>query len=187
MRKTNRWVHGEGNFVLPPMPEDQKGQHGCLLCRATFDREVGEEVYTRFMEEPDFGAGYAQVSPFVLIAHGGLIPTPHGPVAFIVWQLAAGAPQETMVEQVINPENVEALRLRSDAANQTHLKLLIGNNETGEVRALMEFENTFGFEALALTVSIVAGSDLKANFNAAMQYVLDTKSTADLVHLSKAT
>jgi len=108
MRKVNHWTRGKRHFVLPPLPKDRKCEHGCRLCRGTFDSTVGEEVYIRFMEEPNFVAAYEQVSPFRLIAHTGLVPAPHGPVVFIVWQLAAGSAQETMVEQFIQTRHRRA-------------------------------------------------------------------------------
>jgi len=80
--------------------------------------------------------------------------------------------------------DTEGLRLISDAANQTHLKLLIVNNQSGEVNAFIEFDNTFGLDALALTVSIVVESKPKGDFSEAVRYALDTRSTSDLVRLS---
>jgi len=187
MRKANRWTHSRLHFVLPPLPEEQKGQCGCGFCRATFDGAIGEEVYLHFMEEPDFTAAYERVSPFTLVAHTGLVPTPHGSVAFIVWQFAAGSEQETMVEQFLNPRRTEMLRLISCAASQTHLKLLIVNNQSGEVGSFIDFENTFGLDALALTMSIVNDCEPKGDFKTAVQHVTVTMSTSELIALSTLT
>ncbi len=103
MKKQNRWVHGQRNFILPPPPSDQKGRKGCKLLQTTFDQQIGDETYVLFMEDPKFSDQYSNISPFKLLAHCGLVRTPHGIVAFIVWQLAAGSSQEIMVEQYLNP------------------------------------------------------------------------------------
>jgi hypothetical protein len=91
MKKKNRWVHGKQHFVVPPLPEDFKGQHGCRLERVIFDTSVGEEVYAAYLEEPDFADQYGQISPFNLVVNFGITETPYGVVAFILWQIAAGS------------------------------------------------------------------------------------------------
>ena len=40
----------------------------------------------------------------------GLIRTPYGVVAFIIWRIAAGFSQEVTTEQYLNPQNIESLR-----------------------------------------------------------------------------
>lgn len=53
------------------------------------------------------------------------------------------------VEQYLNPQNIGALRLVASAANQTHFKLVIVDNQSGEIYAFVDFENVFGFDQLA--------------------------------------
>jgi hypothetical protein len=48
-----------------------------------------------------------------------------------VWQIAASSPQEVMVEQYLNPQNIGTFRLIASAANQTHFKLVVVNNQKG--------------------------------------------------------
>jgi hypothetical protein len=93
-----------------------KVRHGCALHRIAFDASVGEEVCAIYMEEPEFADQYSKVVPFNLIVHSGLVRTPHGVVAFIVWQIAASSPQEVMVEQYLNPQNIGTFRLIASAA-----------------------------------------------------------------------
>jgi hypothetical protein len=56
-------------------------------------------------------------------------------VAFIIWLIAAGPSQEVTIEQYLNPQNIEALRLIASAASQTHFKLVIMNNQDGRLSA----------------------------------------------------
>jgi len=106
MKKKNRWVHGRKDFVLPELPADLKDRHGCLLQRITFDPSVAEEVCAAYL-------------------HPGLARTRHGLVAFIIWQIAAGSPQEVLTEQYLNPQNIDTIRLVASAGNQTHFMLLV--------------------------------------------------------------
>lgn len=184
MRKENQWTLGQRHFVLPDLPDNLRGRHGCSLQRATFDPSVGEEVYALYREEPDYADQYGQVVPLNLIAHTGLVHTPCGIVAFIVWQIAAGSPQEVMVEQYLNAQDIGALRLVSSAANQTHFKLVIINNQSAEVGAFVDFENVFKFDELASAMVSAIGHEPLGNFAAATDHVMRTLPVTELIVLS---
>jgi hypothetical protein len=181
MKKENRWTHGTKNFVLPALPNDLKGRHGCKLYRMTFDAAIGEEICAIYMEEPNFADQFGEVLPFNLIVHSGLARTPHGVVAFIVWQIAANSPQEVMVEQYLNPHNIGTIRLVASAANQTHFKLVVINNQNGDVAAFVDFENVFGFDQLVSGMAISIGHEPEGDFSAAMQHVMDNMTIPELL------
>jgi len=181
MIKENRWSGGKRHFVLPPLLEDLKGRHGCSLQRATFDKAIGEEIYVLYMEEPEFASQYSEVSPFNLFANFGLVRTPHGIVAFVVWRIAAGSPQEVSIEQFLNPQNIGALRLVASVANQTHLKLIVIDNESSEVTAFVDFENVFDFDRLSAAMVSAIGHEPEGDFGAAMKYVMNTTTVPELL------
>jgi hypothetical protein len=133
------------------------------------------------MEEPDFADQYSEVSPFDLIVHSGLVRTPHGVVAFLVWQIAANSPKEVMVEQYLNPQNIGTFRLVASAANQTHFKLVVVNNQNGEVAAFVDFENLFRFDELVLAMATAIGHEPEGDFGAATQYVMNNLTISELL------
>jgi hypothetical protein len=186
MKKENRWALGTKHFVMPAWPDDLKGRHGCALHRITFDASVGEEVCAIYMEEPEFADQYSKVVPFNLIVHTGLVRTPHGVVAFIVWQIAASSPQEVMVEQYLNPQNIGTFRLIASAANQTHFKLVVVNNQSGEVAAFIDYENTFEFDELASAMATAIGHEPEGDFGAATQHVTSNFTITELLAHSAA-
>lgn len=179
MKKENRWSHGTKSFVLPFWPDDLKGRHGCALHRITFDASVGEEVCAIYMEEPGFADQFSKVAPFNLIVHFGLVRTPHGIVAFLVWQIAANSRQEVLIEQYLNPQNT--FRLISSAANQTHFKLVVVNNQSGEVAAFVDFENDFRFDELVSAMATAIGHEPEGDFGAATQHVMNNFTIAELL------
>jgi hypothetical protein len=181
----NKWTHGTTNLVLPTLPANLKGRHGCNLQRMTFDTAIGEEICAVYMEEPDFAAQFGQVVPFNLLAHTGLARTPHGVVAFIVWQIAAHSPQEVLIEQYLNPNNIGAIRLVASAANQSHFKLLVINNQNAEVAAFVDFENVFEFDRLMSAMVLATGHEPEGDFSAASQHVMDTMTVQELLVLSQ--
>jgi hypothetical protein len=184
MKKENRWTLGTKNFVLSALPEDLKGRHGCALHRITFDASVGEEICAIYMEEPDFVDQYREVAPFNLIVHSGLVRTPHGVVAFIVWQIAANSPQEVMVEHYLDPQNIGTIRLIASAANQTHFKLVVIDNQNSEVAAFVDFENGFEFDQLVSAMAIAIGHEPEGDFGAATQHVMNNMTVTQLLTLS---
>jgi hypothetical protein len=155
------------------------------LHRMTFDGSIGEEICAVYMEEPTFADQFSEVRPFNLIAHSGLARTPHGVVAFIVWQIAAHSPQEVLIEQFLNPNHIGTIRLIASAANQSHFKLLVINNRTTEVTAFVDFENVFEFGRLVSTMALAIGHEPEGDFAAASQHLMDTTTLQELLALSR--
>lgn len=185
MRKENCWTLGTRNFVLPALPADMRGRNGCKLHQMTFDASIGEEICAVYFEEPKYTDQFRRIHPFNLIAHSGLARTPHGVVAFIVWQIAAQSHQEVLMEQFLNPNNIGTIRLVASAANQTHFKLLVINNHTAEVAAFVDFENVFQFGRLASAMALAIGHEPEGDFAAASQHLMDTTTVQQLLVLSQ--
>jgi hypothetical protein len=184
MLKRNQWTKGERHFVLPPLHGSMRGNQGCSLQRTTFDHSVGDEVCLIYTEEPGYAEQYGDVVPFNMLAHFGLARTPHGVVAFVVWQIAVGTPQQVAVDQYLNPQNLETLRLVSSAANQTHFKLIVVNNQTSDITAFIDFENVFGFAEMASAMVLSIGHEPSGDFASASQHVMNTMTVPDLLALS---
>jgi hypothetical protein len=184
MLKQNQWTGGQRHFVGPLLNEGLVGKTGCTLQRCTFDTSVGEEIHLLYIEDPGYAEQYGNVSPFNLLAHFGLARTPYGVVAFIVWQIAIGAPEQVAVDQYLNPQNFETIRLLASAANQTHLKLIVVNNRTSEITAFVDFENTFAFDKMVSAMVLSIGHEPLGDFGAATEYVMNSMSIPDLLSLS---
>lgn len=180
MLKRNAWTHGNRHFEMSGSMAGMLGRHGVSIHKAVFDADIGEEIYALYMEEPPYAEAVGQVAPFNIFAQNGAIRTPHGIVAFILWTIAAGAPEEVQVEQFLNPANMDALRLLSAAGNQTHFKLVVCDNKSGEVAAFVDSTNAFGFDEFAATLVKLIGHEPSGEFPAAVDYVKRTKTTADL-------
>ena len=53
----------------------------------------------------------------------------------------------------------------SSAGNQTHFKLAVCDNKTGEVDAFVDFENVFGFGDFAASLLQLIGHDRRGRFS----------------------
>jgi hypothetical protein len=102
-------------------------------------------------------------------------------VAFLVWQISANSPQVVMVEQYLKPQNIGTFRLIASAANQTHFKLVVVDNQNGEVAAFIDFENVFRFGELVSTMATAIGHEPEGDFGAATQHVMNNVTVAELL------
>jgi hypothetical protein len=177
---------GERYFVSPPLPKKTLDQQGCSFQRGTFEPEVADEVYLSFREEPGYAEGYAEVKPLTLLAKTGMMRTPHGPVAFIVWQIAVGSPHQIAVVHYVDPQNAVSISLLAEAGDQTHLKLLVMNNITNAVTEFVNYENTFRLAEFEKAISRFTADEPVGDFGAASQYVMDTMGVADLLELGQS-
>lgn len=180
MIKENQWHHGAMDFALPPLPREMR-TYGCGFYRMTFDPDVGDEVMVFFREQPPHAQGLADVRPMTLIAHKGIVSTPHGIVAYVVWQIAAGTAQETFVETFLNPFQIGTLKLVADAASQTHLKFLAYDLGAQEVVSMVDFDNVFDLDQLLFQMALNLGNEEEGDFSQAVQFIMANASVMDLV------
>lgn len=180
MIKDNQWRHGRRDFALPRLTQEFQ-KYGCGFYRGKFDAEVGDEVFVFFREQPPYAAGLANIHPMILIPHKGIVSTPHGIVAYVVWQIAVGTEHESYVETFLNPFQFGTLKLISDAANQTHLKFLGYDLGAQEVVTMVDFENSFELDALLFQMAMHIGHADEGDFSKAVEFIMAHSSVMDLV------
>lgn len=180
MIKNNHWQHGRRDFALPALAEEFQS-YGCGFYRGEFDTDVGEEVFVFFRDMPPYAAGLATVQPMTLIPHKGIVSTPHGIVAYIVWQIAAGSKHESYVETFLNPFQFGTLKLISDAASQTNLKFLGYDLVAQEVVSMIDFENSFDLQDLLFQMALNIGNADEGDFSAAVEFIMSRTTVMDLV------
>lgn len=180
MIKDNQWRHGRRDFALPRLTQEFQS-YGCGFYRGKFDADVGDEIFVFFRDQPPYAAGLATVQPMTLIPHKGIVSTPHGIVAYVVWQIAAGSEHESYVETFLNPFQLGTLKLVSDAANQTHLKFLGYDLGTQEVVTMVDYENVFDLDALLFQMAMNIGHAEEGNFAEAVEFIMAQATVMDLV------
>ena len=172
-------------FRVPRLPDALRGRHGCCLQRATLDPRVGEEVYALYREEPAYSDQYEKLAPFNLIAHTGLVRTPIGVVAFIIWQIAAGSPQKSCASNISIRRTLVHSASYRQPPTRTHFKMIVINDErTQEVCAFVDFENVFCFDELASAMVSAIGHEPVGDFDAATGHVIKTMTVPQLIALS---
>lgn len=182
MQTDNRWKRAARSLQVPPLPANLRGSSGCLLARAIFDEAIGVEVYLAILEEPSWCLPLAATRPFKIFCKSGLAHTGNGGIIFLIWRVAGESNNETVHEQFLNPNNINAIRDLSILAQQTHLKALVINSQGDEVVDWFEFSNIFGFEALLTSaIEMIGKQEKEGDFPAAIEEFTNRYSLKDLL------
>lgn len=183
MHKDNKWRHETMALAMgcPPTPR----RKGVRFNVATVDPEVGDETFVTISDDPAFAAAYAKTRPFNLHATQGLIRTSHGIVMFIVWTVAAGSPNEAMMEHFLDPKDRGTMELLASLGQQSHLKALVVNIATNEVVDWFEFQNVYGFADSSALITDLVRNEAPGNFGAAVQEAMSLYDTPDLLALAE--
>lgn len=160
-------------FAIPVLPEHLR-KHGCRLERFTFDAAIGAEWVVLFKEDAPYARAYP--NRLDVLARAGLVGTPQGPVAYLVWQIAVGTPQEVHVEHWIDIHDPAAIAMLTEAGGQSHLKLVIYDLADQGLANMIEFPNTFMLDDTARQFADIAKDVPRGNFAKAVQYVMANMS-----------
>jgi hypothetical protein len=147
MTRDNRLRSDAVNLAVR-LPAEDLGSVGCRLARVTVDPKVGPEVVLLFTETPEDARYYATAGSVRLLSNTAMVPTPEGTIGAIVWQIGA-----TLIEQYLNPGTAGTRTLLGEAAEQSHLKLVILDNRTSNVVNLVEYPNMFELDGLATAMT----------------------------------
>lgn len=148
---------GTLNLVVPTTWSVQ-GKIGAWFAEATFDENIGREIFLIVQDQPDYAHAFAPLRSLTLRAAPGFVDTNHGTVAFIVWTIAVGTPSEQQIEQFLNPYLQQTMDYVSFLSEQSHVKVFILESVCNRVCNWFEFENGFNLDAFALTMSIIRDS-----------------------------
>lgn len=180
MRKHNKWTRGRVELRVPPLPPELRQRSGCIIDTATFDRQVGPEVYLAILEDTEYAAKLARTRPFELFCKPGLARTSHGMVVFMLFTVRSRDERVAWYELFLDPHQMGTIKMLSAWGQQSHFKALVIDYEEGRVRDWFEFENSFGIGEVAATVGQTIGHEPKGNFQLAQQEFMRDYSVDDL-------
>jgi hypothetical protein len=140
VKKDNQWQRGPGEWLVPPLPATFIGQTGATLQRATFEEQIGSEVFLVLLESGD---SPSLLSKPELHVRAGIAHTRHGPVVFLIWYVVNDGQPAAWSEQFLNPAHKDAQALLAEAACQQYLKAATVDSISGEVLRMDEFPNVF--------------------------------------------
>ena len=126
---------------------DRPPGSGVLFEMVTLDERIGPEVVALLLDpEPDELLAKASLN---LNLKAGIASTAFGPILFLIWwipPIVNGRPS-AYYEHVMNPLYSETSEVLCCVADQTHLHVVV-IDVTGQVLAVFEYQNTFGFAGI---------------------------------------
>jgi hypothetical protein len=142
-RRDNRWTGGDVNLVLPPLPAEDVGVYGARFCASVFQKHSGIETWLCIFEEAKWAIQYGGIKRLDLYVTNMAVPTDSGPVAIALWNLLDAGSSLCHYEHFLDPLSQPTLQSLRTIEQQSRLKLVMRDNQSGETTGFWEFDNNF--------------------------------------------
>jgi len=183
MLKNNKWTHGKGKFVLPPLRKEDLGLVGCRFHEGNFDPSVGPEFFLTIFDNHENSEALAKLGSFRLFCKGGMVRTDHGIIVFLLFSIYDQSEYDSSYELFLNPYEMETICLLSSLGQQTHLKVILYDSEEDHTRSMIEFENVYDFSDIAGKIVQLIGHEKPGDFQKAQQELMTLYTIEDLLKL----
>ena len=175
------------NFEFPAdFSFDRFPDSGILAVPATLDERIGVESTLILFDKTPFIYKLAQVRPFDLKLKMGMVPTNHGPVAFLLFYIPdPNRPSEPffMVDHHLDPFNQDVNSPWRNLAHQSHWHLFLLDGKCEQV-GLFEFENDFGLGVVFDQIADAISGETAGDFGLAKEEFSTTYTLEDLWGMS---
>lgn len=162
----NLWKKGNVHLEIPPLPPEYQCVSGSVFKDFIFDSKVGNETALLLLEDPEFAKKLGSLKPFNLYSVPGMVRTSAGIIAYIIWSVSSRHGHVVDYEHPLNPFNMDTIRLLSNVAQQSHLKVLIVDSYNSRVEGFYEFKNNFRMDDFVSGISRAIGNEPVADFKA---------------------
>jgi hypothetical protein len=182
MRKNNHWVHGNVKLILPPLPKELLGSNGCFFQHAIFDQNIGKEVYLALLES-QLSETFHSMKTVEMYCKNGVSRTIYGIIAFLLFSFYSAHEYISSYEMYLNPFDPGSIDLLSKLGQQTHLKLLVFDSYSDELRNFFEFENTYGFDKYLENLTKIIDDQSPVDFLKAKEEFMSKYTIEDLINM----
>lgn len=185
MRKDNRWTGGPTHLVFPPLSPPEQGQYGASFAWTDFKVGHGEEVFLEVFEEPEWAARYGALKELTVEVTPLGVPTDAGPVSLLMWHFLHQGRSLIHYEHFLEPTGAEIRQRITALADQTRFKVILRDNQTGEVMGFWELDNTFSDSLLefAEVCTQAFKGQVRGSLDERIALVLAHYTTKDLLRL----
>jgi len=185
MNLDNRWTEGPVHLVFPPLRPQEVGRYGACFAWLDFKVGHGEEMFLEVFEEPEWAARYGSLDELTVQVTPMALQTDAGPVGLLIWHLLHQGSSLVNYEHFLEPTEAGVRQRIAAMAGQTRFKVVLRDNQTGEVTGFWELDNTF-YSSLNEFVEGCAqafeGSEL-GPLDDRIDWVLKNYTTEDLLNL----
>jgi hypothetical protein len=169
-RIDNRWTRRLVELKFPPPEPGILGRQGVSFQQAVFDPLVGLETYVLILDEPQYARELGAFHSLDVYVREFLVQTSAGPLAVFIWCIGNEGRELVKMEQLLNPFG--SLVLLERAARQTELKVVIGDNQTGEVTGFVAIANNYDFAEFLESMRDAVDRSTPCDFKAAQRAFL---------------
>lgn len=166
-RIDNRWTRGKVDLKFPPPDPALIGRQGVLFQRSVFDPKIGAETYLLILDERRYAAELGDLPTMDVKLKPALVRTSAGALAVLIWQIGSRGRQIVTFEQYINPFG--SLEFLTTAAAQTELKVIVGDNRSGEVMGFFPIANNYELDIFVDGIREVIREERPCDFSAAQR------------------
>ena len=148
MKKDNRWTGGPVHLVFPPLRPQEVGRYGAGFAWLDFKVGHGEEMFLEVFEEPEWAARYGAMEELTVHVTPMALHTDAGPVGLLMWHLLHQGSPLVNYEHFLEPTDTDIRQRIAAMADQTRFKVIVRDNQTGEITGVWELDNTFSSSLL---------------------------------------
>lgn len=183
-RIDNRWTGGSVNLVFPPLAPEDVGANGARFLEIEFQRGKGCELFLCIFEETQWARQYGAVKELTAFTITLAVNTDVGPVAIVLWRLARGPETLVHYEHYLDPLHEPTRQLLGRIENQSRLKIVMRDNQSGETEGFWEFDNTFAMGEFAERVSAACKGMSAGPFSQRVDLVKRQYRVEDLIKVA---
>ncbi len=184
-RRDNRWTGGDVHLVLPPHPPEDVGAYGARFYTNEFQEHSGSEIWLCIFEEPEWARRYGNIKQIDLFVTNMAVRADSGPIAIAFWNLLDAGDSLCHYEHFLDPLSEPTLQSLQKMEQQTRLKLVMRDNQTGETTGFWEFDNNFQMGDFASSlVGAFNGVDV-GPFDKRVAEIKNNYTTEQLIAMTK--
>ncbi len=182
----NRWTAGPVHLVLPLLPPEEVGHQGAGFSWLDFKVGCGEEVFLQILEALDWAVRYGALAELTVNVTPLVIQTDAGPIGLLMWQLLHEGTSLVHYEHFFDPVGDNTQQRILAMAGQTRFKVILRNNQTGDITGFWELDNTFSSSLLELVedCSRAFHGTMRGSMDDRIALVMSTYTPQDLINLA---
>jgi hypothetical protein len=184
-RRDNRWTGGDVHLVLPPLPPEDVGAYGARFYTNEFQKHSGTETCLCVFEEPEWARRYGDIRRIDLNVTNMAVRTSGGPVAIALWNLLDAGNSLCHYEHYLDPLSERTLQSLKSVENQSRLKLVMRDNQSGETTGFWEFDNNFQMCDFAASLAAACDDSQAKSFDSRVAEVKRDYTTEQLIAMTR--
>ena len=184
-RRNNRWTGGNVNLVLPPLPPEDVGAYGARFYDTKFPTHSVEETCLCIFEAPHFSRRYGSINRIDLFVTTMALRTEGGIVAIALWHLLDAGSSLCYYEHFFDPYSDRTLQHLKKLEQQSKLKLVMRDNQSGQTTGFWEFENNFQMGDFASLLTSVSQECPTAPFDDRIAEIKRDYTTEKLISMTR--